>query len=377
MIIRNGTMNALEKLACEKQMICFGSGKVLDELEEFCAGKWDILKNCDAICDNDKEKHGKMRKVCGCELPVISMEQLQQYDKRNLIILITAGAYVEIVEQLRSIKWFLDVEVFIFNLVKNYQLNHDSFRENTYIPKANSKIAQIPKVIHYTWFSGGEMSDDMKYCVDTWYKQCPDYEFRLWTADNYDISKHLYMKNAFEYGQWGFAADYARLDIVYNEGGIYLDTDVEVIKPLDELRKEKAFIAFQPKYVPYQPEYMINAGSGFGAVKNHKMVKALRDAYDNIEFNVQDLSKNPSSPKWQTKTLKEYGLKCDGAYQIINGMTVFPFQVLCCRSYASEQFFMNKDSYCIHHFAGTWETGGKTSLEKEILQESIANVITV
>lgn len=375
MIIRNCTLNVLENLVCEKQLVCFGAGKVLDELEEFCVGKWDILKNCDAICDNDKEKQGKRRIVCGRELTIINMEQLQQYDKKKLLLLITVGAYVEIVEQLRNIEWFSDVEALIFNLVKNYQLNYDSFRENIYIPKSNSKIAQIPKIIHYIWM-GGEMPDDMKRCVDSWYRFCPDYEIKLWNEQNYDFTKNPYMRKAFENEIWGFIVDYARLDIVYNEGGIYLDTDVEVLKSLDELRKEEAYIGFQPKYVPYQPEYMINAGSGFGAVKNHKVVKALRNAYDNIEFDVQDLSKNPSSPKWQTKTLKEYGLKCDGSYQIINGMTIFPFQVLCCRSYVSKQLFVNEDSYCIHHFAGTWVKDRETNLEKEILRESIANVIT-
>lgn len=376
MIIRNCTLDVLENLADEKQLVCFGAGKVLDELEEFCAGKWDILKKCDAICDNDKEKQGKRRIVCGRELTIISMEQLRQYDKKNLVLLITVGAYVEIVEQLRSIEWFSDVEVFIFNLVKNYQLNHDSFRENTDIPKAVSKEEQIPKVIHYIWM-GENMPDDMKRCVDSWYRLCPDYEIKLWNEQNYDFTKNQYMKKAYENEIWGFVVDYARLDIVYHEGGIYLDTDVEVIKPLDELRKEEAFIAYQPKYVPYQPAYTINAGSGFGAVKKHKMIKTLRDAYDHIKFNAQDLSKNVPSPNWQTKTLKEYGLKCDGSYQIINGLTVFPFQVLCCRCYASEQSFINKDSYCIHHFAGTWEKGKKASLEEEILKESIANVITV
>lgn len=371
MILRNCNFDVLQRLVYEKEVICFGAGKVIDEMYEYCRDRWDILKHCRYICDNDPDKSGINRMIDDFSLPVIDMKQLLMCDKRNLLILITAGAYFEILEQMDSMSWFHDVEVCIFYFIKKYQSDCELMIGKKIPKQVGNREFLIPKVIHYTWFSGEKIPDDMKYYMDTWHKYCPDYEYHLWTADNYDVSKHPYMKNAFEHGKWGFASDYARLDIVYKEGGIYMDMDVEMLRNIDELRKEQAYISFESLT-------HVNTGSGFGAVKNHPMIKAMRDEYDKIEFHAEPLSENKPCTVWQTKTLRRYGLRCDGSYQVVNGLTIFPFQTLCCKSWNTQEIYRDEDAYTIHHFAGSWLDGiGEAKLrEKELFQRSMKNLYT-
>ena len=116
----------------------------------------------------------------------------------------------------------------------------------------------IPKVIHYCWFGGNTKPASVLKCIESWKKYCPDYEIREWNEENFPVGDNLYCKQAYEAKKWAFATDYARLVIVYNNGGIYLDTDVEVIKPLDDLLNHKFFIG-------RQQGFQVNTGSGFGA----------------------------------------------------------------------------------------------------------------
>ena len=99
----------------------------------------------------------------------------------------------------------------------------------------------IPKVIHYCWFGGNEMSALEKKCIESWKTQCPDYEIIRWDETNYDVTKNLYMQQAYAAKKWAFVSDYARLDILYQHGGFYLDTDVELLQSLDALRTHAAF----------------------------------------------------------------------------------------------------------------------------------------
>ena len=135
----------------------------------------------------------------------------------------------------------------------------------------------IPKKIHYCWFGKNPMPDEFERNIESWKEMCPKYEIIKWDETNYDVSKNLYMKQAYEQKKWGFVSDYARLDIIENEGGIYLDTDVKVIKPLDDLLKCKSFMGFIDNN-------MVALGLGFGAVKHNLLIKELRDYYNEKRF---------------------------------------------------------------------------------------------
>jgi len=140
---------------------------------------------------------------------------------------------------------------------------------------------KIPKVIHYCWFGGNEKSKLIKKCIDSWKKYCPDYEIKEWNESNFDIEINNYVKEAYEAKKWAFVSDYARLWIVYNYGGIYLDTDVELIKSLDNLLNYKA-------YFGSEDGKLINTGLGFGAIKDNEFVKKIKDDYEYIHFIKDD-----------------------------------------------------------------------------------------
>lgn len=123
----------------------------------------------------------------------------------------------------------------------------------------------IPKIIHYCWFGRGKYPAIVQKCLKSWQTHCPDYEIKLWNEDNYDIFKATYMAEAYQAKKWAFVSDFARLDIIYHNGGIYLDTDVELIKSLDSLLTLGCFVAAD--------ETGINTGMGFGASKNHQTIK--------------------------------------------------------------------------------------------------------
>ena len=103
----------------------------------------------------------------------------------------------------------------------------------------------IPKTIHYIWFGGNPLPEDAKRCIDTWKKYCPDYEIKEWNESNFDVAQNDYIKEAYEAKKWAFVSDYARLKVLVEYGGIYMDTDVEVLKPLDRFLSERAFSGFE------------------------------------------------------------------------------------------------------------------------------------
>ena len=134
----------------------------------------------------------------------------------------------------------------------------------------------IPKVIHYCWFGNNKKPELIEKCIDSWKKYCPDYEIVEWNEDNFDVNFCPYAHKAYSQKRYGFLSDVARLQIIYNNGGIYLDTDVELKRNIDELCDNVAWFA-------YGPNTEINTGCGFGAEKNNWLVKKMLDQY--ISFN--------------------------------------------------------------------------------------------
>src|SRR5699024_3155952 len=124
----------------------------------------------------------------------------------------------------------------------------------------------IPKIIHYCWFGGNPLPEKEQKCIASWRKYCPDYEIIEWNENNFDINQNMYIKQAADEKRWAFVSDFARLDVIYRFGGIYLDTDVEIIRNLDPLLRNKAFVGIDNVT---GEEYSINTGLGFGAEKKN------------------------------------------------------------------------------------------------------------
>ena len=207
---------------------------------------------------------------------------------------------------------------------------------------------KIPKIIHYCWFGGNPLPELAPKCIASWKKFCPDYEIKEWNESNYDVTKINYTKDAFNHKQWAFVSDYARLDMIYEYGGIYLDLDVELIKPLDDLLNLTGFMGFDHLG-------LCNTGNGFGAIPKLPIIKELRDDYENIACIKEDGSFDQTTcPVFQTEFLLKKGLRKDNSLQEIDGLTIFPIEYFCPKNSHSGEIHLTKNTYSIHHFDGSW-----------------------
>jgi len=211
----------------------------------------------------------------------------------------------------------------------------------------------IPKIIHYCWFGRGEMPEMALRCIESWHKFMPDYEYKLWNEDNFDINCNAYVKEAYGAKKYAFVSDYVRLYALFSEGGIYLDTDVEALKSFDDLLYLSGFIGFEgTKYIP------IGTGT-IACMPNGDWVKEQLDAYEDIHFikpdGAYDLLTNPFRI---TSIMKRNGFVQDGKEQIYKDMHVFPVDYFCPRQTTGE-IFITENTYCDHHFMGSWKKGKK------------------
>lgn len=215
----------------------------------------------------------------------------------------------------------------------------------------------IPKKIHYFWIGGGKKSDLVKNCIESWRKFCPGYEIVEWNEANYDFNKHPYMKQAYSEKKWGFVTDYARLDVVYRYGGIYLDTDVELVRSLDDLLSLKGFFGFEDIGTG-DKRYKLNTGVGFGAEAETGLVKELRDFYDNISFIKED-GRADLTPctEYIAEVFKKYGISLDNRNQrLSDGIRVYSSEYFSPKSYTDGTINLTKNTYSIHHFAASWHS---------------------
>lgn len=213
----------------------------------------------------------------------------------------------------------------------------------------------IPKVIHYCWFGKKEIPDNLQRCIESWKKVMPDYEIRKWDESNYDINKCDYIKEAYAEKKWAFVSDYARLDICYTYGGIYLDTDVEVVKPFDALLSLDGFCGMEIGKHALPDE--ANVGLAMGLSKGLEMGRILRDDYHSLHFKKSDGSLDLTPcPVIQTRTLKKYGLISNNKTQVINGITVFPTEYFCPMNQYTGEMNLSPNTYSIHHYFGSWNS---------------------
>lgn len=219
----------------------------------------------------------------------------------------------------------------------------------------------IPKIIHYCWFGGKPIPAEYQRYIDSWHKVMPDYEIKRWDESNYDVHKNQYMSDAYKEKKWAFVSDYCRLDVVYQEGGIYLDTDVEVVKAFDDLLSEEMFCGFEirdPKgYKRGQEiEESVAFGLGFGAIKKHPILKEILEFYETLHFYNSDGSLNlVACPRYQTEILCKHGLIPNRETQRFDGGIAFSPEYFCPQSNVTDEMLMlTEKNYSIHHFTVSW-----------------------
>ena len=218
----------------------------------------------------------------------------------------------------------------------------------------------IPKVIHYCWFGGNPKPKLAEKCIKSWKKYCPDYEIVEWNEDNFDISAApLYVRQAYEAKKWAFVTDYVRLEVVYNHGGVYLDTDVELLKSLDSLLDNKAFFG-------YENGIHVATGLGFGAEQQMPILAEMMQDYNGIPFIKSDGTIDSTTcPQRNTNVLVKYGLKQDNTKQTVADCLILPSHYLCPINYLSGEKKITADTISIHHFSASWQTQVQKKKHKE------------
>lgn len=207
----------------------------------------------------------------------------------------------------------------------------------------------IPKKIHYCWFGGKEKSDFIKKCIQTWKDKLKDYEIIEWNESNFDVNICDFTKKAYENRKWAFVADYARLYALYNCGGIYLDTDVEMVKEFnDELLSQSAFLGFE--------DLNHVSTACIGSEKENKFIKDCMAYYDQIHYQKEDeLSMIPNSEIIYNKLFPN-GVDDIKNNQRLDYAMVYSVDYFSPKEYGSKKIKSTNNTVCIHHFDGTWKT---------------------
>lgn len=203
----------------------------------------------------------------------------------------------------------------------------------------------IPKTIHYCWFGNNKLPKKAVKCIDSWKKMCPDYEIVCWNEGNFDVHQNPYLSFMYDEKKYAFFSDYARLKIIEENGGIYLDTDVELVKPLDDLIELDAYYGFETT------DY-INTGLGFGAIPHHISVQALLKEYEPL-IDHPDIV---GCPILNTQALKCLGLVCNGIQQDIKGARIFPIDYFNPFDDSTGKLNITKNTISIHWFSKSWAT---------------------
>ncbi len=297
-----------------------------------------------SIIDNDIIKRYTYRRIGDMEVPVILWDDVQMQKDETITVIITLLHYQDVINQLELYDNG-NIHILTYEYVLGIHQKYGIRNKKLLFSIKRTDKPMIPKIIHYFWFGGKTLPEKNRKYIEGWKEKCPDYEIREWNEYNYDVTKNIFMKQAWESKRWAFAADYARLDIVYEYGGIYLDTDVEVLKNLDDLLYQEAYLGFEGNL-------FINTGLGFGARKNHPLIKGMRDDYDGRCYSEDGTIHNCTY--YQTAYLKKYGLITNGQHQHIGDMTVYPASVLCSCCFWGKIEARTPDSYTMHHYDASW-----------------------
>lgn len=331
----------------KREIVLFGAGVIGSTVIPSLLERYNLTKNVRCFIDNDRSKWNQTIMIADKDISIFSVNHLEKLGD-NIVILVNISRYSEAVIQLDSLKCTEKMICYIIPMmcIENFKRKDNLCENESGILKSNLMI--IPKVIHYIWFGHNPIPDNLQRCIDSWKKYCPDYEIVQWNEDNYDISKCKYMKQAYEDGKYSFATDYAKLDILYQNGGIYLDADVELLRNIDELLYQEAFCSVEKWQV-------INFGGCSGSVKGHSAIKAFLDGWEKREYYREDGTPDPiSSGIVDTQVALDIGYEINGKAQNVKGMNIYPYDYFHPYDYMSGKVHITKNTYSIHHFNGGW-----------------------
>ena len=206
----------------------------------------------------------------------------------------------------------------------------------------------IPKIIHYCWFGRGEKPELAKRCIASWRKLCPDFEIREWNEDNCDYLVIPFMAQAYAAKKYAFVSDVMRLIVLEQYGGVYFDTDVEVVRDISPLLADRGFIGFEN-------DQYVNSGQCLAAEAHHPVIQAMIDAYKQLTFTQPDGSLTPvGCPHVNSDVLERFGLVRNGREQLVDGIHVYPADYFNPLDSATGRLNKTTNTYSIHWYSMSW-----------------------
>ena len=223
----------------------------------------------------------------------------------------------------------------------------------------------IPKIIHYCWFGGKPLPKSAEKCIRSWRKYLPGYEIQRWDESNFDVNAIPYTRDAYTARKYAFVSDYARYCIVHEHGGVYLDTDVEVIRPMED-------------FVAQGADFLVASGLGFAAPKGLPLLKELIDLYGTLSFRRPDGTMDLTTiVEITTQVLIKHGLQVTPEVQEVAGVKIYPVDYLNPKHDVTRKLNITPRTMSIHHFDATWVTGWPKYREriKEIIGPKLSRLI--
>lgn len=354
----NCSLQEIKERFKNRRIIFFGSGSWLEMVRHT---ELMLLQDQFAyIIDNNPNQNTRMKNL---QLDVYAPQKL--HDETDCIVIISSPVYMyDMYCQLKEMDLSDSIHCYAFpfmQMITEPQIDGELFEKTVNL----KRIPKIPKIIHSFWFSGEPKPAEYQNCIDTWAKQLQDYEIIEWNMDNYNWHKHPLLERAIEVKAWAFASDYARLDVLNEYGGIYLDMDVEVFKPFDDLLGNEALLAFGNNV-------LIDLAV-LGAQKENKVIQSMLAIYDAISVPADRKGFVPLfQPALVRETLVKQGIKMNGALQVVKGATAFPTSFFMPQDVILyKDYEITEHTYCVHYDNFGWSFGGDNKREKKIRDNNL------
>lgn len=207
----------------------------------------------------------------------------------------------------------------------------------------------IPKIIHYCWFGRGEKPELAKKCIASWRRFCPDFEIREWNEDNCEYLAMPFMAEAYAVKKYAFVSDVMRLIVLEQHGGVYFDTDVEVVRDISALLNDEGFIGFEN-------DQYVNSGQVVAAEAHHPVIQAMIEEYKTLHFTNADGSLNTvGCPRLNTDVMERFGLVRNGQEQVITGIHTYPADYFNPLDSATGKLTKTPNTYSVHWYSMSWQ----------------------
>lgn len=327
----------------DSKIVIFGTGVIGSTVTPEILKEHGLLDRIGYCIDNDRTRWNTTITMCGKEVKIHNPEMLTKC-VGNITVLVTISRYQSALEQLKQMTGTEELSCYIIPAMCINDFHNDGGKGVI----KSSVTPLIPKKIHYMWLGGNPLPDKLQKCIDTWERFCPDYEIIRWDESNYDVRKNQFVSQAYENKKYGFVPDYARIELLYDHGGIYLDTDIELQRNLDELLYQEAFCSVEKWQV-------LNFGGCSGAVKGHKSLEPFIDVWSKRSLVRHDGTLDSiSSGLIDTSVALNAGYAISGRNQTVMGMNIYTYDYFHPYDYMSGKLEKTSDTFSIHHFNGGW-----------------------